>query len=88
MSISLKLTLDFASSEIIPDRVLKKYIIDALNDSEDLKGRINNVRLGPSKSNISLHEIRKAAGRARQASLSPKKRKALATRAAKARWGK
>lgn len=88
MSISLKLMLDFASSETVPDKVLKKYIIDALNDSEELRGIVSNVRLGPSKSNISLHEIRKAAGRARQAALSPTKRKALAKRAAKARWDK
>lgn len=88
MSISLKLLLDLTSPEVISEKLLKKYIKDALMGSDELRVHITNIRIGPKKPTTSLHEIRQAAGRARQATLSPKKRKALAKRAAKARWGK
>jgi len=87
MRISLDLLLDLNLTEV-DKRLLRGYVTKALQANENLQTIVKQIRVGVPKSIRSLHESRQAGGKARVASMSPKKRKLLARRAALARWNK
>ena len=89
MRVSLNLLLDlaFPATDSL-EKELRECITEALNADMQLANLVKRLRIGKTRSILSQHEAKQAGGRARAKSLSAKRRKAIAKRAALARWGK
>ena len=89
MRVSLNLLLDInppMTDDFI--RLLRGHVVSALLTNQEIRDMTKRVRVGLPKPILSLHEAKQAGGRARAASLSAAKRKAIARGAAMARWNK
>jgi predicted Zn-dependent protease with MMP-like domain len=87
VSLNLMLDLAFPVNETL-NKELRGCITEALTADAHLTTIIKKLSIGKTKPILSQHEAKQAGGRARANSLSAKQRKAIAKRAALARWGK